>query len=364
MPTFTTVALENLLEPTVRISLKKNLNSVVGPANELPDPNLDSNPRHLYISPALYVTPEQAPIAEYSSPDPLSPSPYVVNHKRRLLGGNEIRSEVPDLPPVGESSDFRLEEEEESVGDNFVNNNNLVDDDDENGVDDLVSEGEARQIESRSFVSAQGEFFDANDDFSSDGSISNTPSSSYRIESELHALRFSLREEIERRNSAEQTVILMHCQWKRISKLMSQAGFTFPAPPAAGDILELDNKMDQFCQEVVVSRFVAESIGRGEARAEAEEAAAKVLESKDQEIMRLRDRLQYYETVNHDMSQRKLVEVARRQQDRKKRRRRWIWSVMGLSVATAASLVAYSSYVGSPTSKYLPLLKSGDSKTS
>ncbi|KAL0384691.1 UNVERIFIED_CONTAM: hypothetical protein Sradi_2863400 [Sesamum radiatum] len=165
--------------------------------------------------------------------------------------------------------------------------------------------GGGRQIESCSFVSAPGEFFDADDGFSSDGSFSNIPSCGSRVESELRTTRLSILEEIERRKAAEENLILMRSQWERISNLMSQAGLKLPAPPT---VMQLDNNsIDQFSQEVVVARFVAEAIGRGQARAEAEEAAATIIDSKDQEILRLRDRLQYYETVNHELSQRKLV---------------------------------------------------------
>ncbi|KAL0412839.1 UNVERIFIED_CONTAM: hypothetical protein Sradi_1485600 [Sesamum radiatum] len=180
-------------------------------------------------------------------------------------------------------------------------------------------------------------------EFSSDGSISNTSLYDSKIESELHATKLSLLEEIERRKTAEETLIVMRSQWERIRSLMSEVGLTFPAPPAASDSMQLENSsIDQISQEVVVARFVAEAIGRGQARAEAEKAASAIIEAKDQEILRLRDRLQYYETVNHELSQRKLVEVARRQQERKRSRQRWMWSLVGLSLAVGTSLVAYS----------------------
>ncbi|KAK4424472.1 hypothetical protein Salat_1640600 [Sesamum alatum] len=346
MATFTTIAFHNLLEPD---SLKKP------PRGDLEDadPPRNGGPRHLYISPVLYATPEQAPIPECSPPEPLSPSPYVVNHKRRR-GGVERKVGVPELSSE-EDGGLSLEEEEE-VGENFVNEELVgsdgVGEEDEGFFDprsEAVSVGSeveacdlsSNQIESRSFVSAQGEFFDAIDEFSSDGSISNTSDS--RIESELHATRLSLLEETERRKTAEETLIVMRSQWERIRSLMSEVGLTFPAPPAASDSMQLENNLiDQISQEVVVARFVAEAIGRGQARAEAEKAASAIIEAKDQEILRLRDRLQYYKTVNHELSQRKLVEVARRQQERKRSRRRWIWSLMGLSLAVGASLVAYS----------------------
>ncbi|GFP95046.1 hypothetical protein PHJA_001649000 [Phtheirospermum japonicum] len=337
MPTFTTIALENLLEPRVRDSQKKPFH---GDSEDTYPRN--GGPRHLYISPGLYATPEQSPIPDHSSPDPSSPSPYVVNLKRRR-GGNEWRSGVPELPS--------------DVGENFVNEDLVGDDDvvaEDEGFLDPRSEAMSvrtdeveandfgtNQIDSRSFVSAQ--------DFSSDnGSISNIPSSASRIESELHATRVSLLEEFERRKTAEENLALMRRQWERVRKLMSEAGLTFPAPPVDNDSLQLENcLMGQVSQEVVVTRFVAEAIGRGTARAEAEEASCAIIELKDQEILRLRDRLQYYETVNHEMSQRKLVEVARRQQERKLRRRRWLWSFMGLSIAIGASVVAYS-YIPQP----------------
>ncbi|KAK4427530.1 hypothetical protein Salat_1521900 [Sesamum alatum] len=377
MPTLATVPLENLLEPRGRGSLKKPLLST-----DQGDPEQrNGGPRHLYISPALYVTPVQAPIPEYCSTDPLSPSPYVANHKRRRGGHETRRVGADEVEELHEGGGFCLEEE---VGDNFVNEDlNASDDaddgdndDDDDDDDDVFrdprseamsvgSEAEAndfgvgRQIESCSFVSAPGEFFDADDGFSSDGSFSNIPSCGSRVESELRATRLSILEEIERRKTAEQNLVLMRSQWERISSLMSLAGLKFPAPPTASDNMQLqNNSIDQFSQEVVVTRFVAEAIGRGQARAEAEEAAAVIIESKDQEILRLRDRLQYYETVNHELSQRKLVEVARRQQERKKSRWRWIWSFMGLSIVLGASFVAYS--CTPHTSKYPSSLNSGD----
>ncbi|KAK6119119.1 hypothetical protein DH2020_047127 [Rehmannia glutinosa] len=313
MPTFATVPLESLLELRARDSLNKKL---FNGGQEDPDPERQNGRprhRHLYISPALCVTPEQAPIPDYTSPDPLSPSPYVINHKCRHGGNEPTRAgvgEVSDFPSANECGGFSLKEE---IGDNFVNRNMYanddVDEDDDEGFLDTMSGsmsvgsevGEndllaGKQIESQSSVSAQGEFFDANDVVKI-------------IESELHATRLSILEEIERRKCVEETLIVMRCQWERICSLMSEAGLTFPAPPAPSDNMQIENNsIDQFFQEVVVTRFVAEAIGRGMARAEAEEAAAKIIELKDQEILRLHDRLHYYEIVNHELSQRKLVE--------------------------------------------------------
>ncbi|KAK6159763.1 hypothetical protein DH2020_003144 [Rehmannia glutinosa] len=145
--------------------------------------------------------------------------------------------------------------------------------------------------------------------------------------------------------------MVMRGQWERICNFMSEAGLTIPSPPAASDNMQIEN--NSIDQEVVITRFVAEAIERGIACAEAEEAAA----LEDQEILGPRDRLHYYEIVNHELSQRKLVdqEIARRQKEKKRSgRRRWMWSLMGLSIAIGASFVAYS-YI-----PHLSSLKSSD----
>ncbi|KZV43696.1 hypothetical protein F511_00247 [Dorcoceras hygrometricum] len=357
MPTYSNLVLNNFVEPRCLDSLEKSIKNHAG----------ETNARHLYISPALYATPEQTPISEYSTPDPPSPSPYVVNHKRRRGGDAQSSTDFCQVSDFSAGNDVG-----DLAGDNLGNCDESDGGENDQGLcdseelvigvksDEEASDFGIKQIEGRSFVSAQGEFFDAIDDFSSDASISNTPSSGSRIESGLYDTKHSLFEEIEKRKTAEKTLNLMRQQWERIHNLMSQAGLIFPAPSAACDDMQLeDNFIDQFTQEVIVTRSVAEAIGRGLGRAEAEETAAVAIESKDQEITRLRDRLQYYETVNHEMSQRKLVEVARRQHEKKRNRRKWLWSIMGLSIGLGVSFLAYSCIP--QATKSPPLSKSGDS---
>ena len=142
-------------------------------------------------------------------------------------------------------------------------------------------------------------------DFSSDTSNSNAPSYDPNLESELRSLRLSLLEEIERRKQAEEDLSLMRGQWLRIIDLLSEVGIALPSPSNSSGSMQQNNAaFEDLAQEVVVARFVAHAIGIGEAQAEAEIAAEAILESKDQEISRLRDKLQYYEAVNHEMSQR------------------------------------------------------------
>ncbi|OIS97410.1 PREDICTED: uncharacterized protein LOC109232876 [Nicotiana attenuata] len=366
MPTYTAIALENLLEPRVRKSYgKQQLNDEKKEEEKVLE-NIEPPPapvNHIYISPALYITPEQAPIPETSSGS-LSPSPYVVNHKRRGGGGEasfanrKLEDKLDEVEQVKERNDLDLKlEEDELAEDNLFE----AEDEDEGFLDprcDVLSVGsvnnEVKGLDCRSFVSVQGEFFDADEDFSSEGSALN--SYGPNIELELRATRLKLLEEIDRRKTAEDSLNMMQCQWQSISNVLSQAGLTLPSPSDVIGGMQPDNlSIEQLSQEVTVTRFVAEAIAKGQARAEAELAAEAILESKNQEISRLRDRLRYYEAVNHEMSQRnqEIVDVARKQRQRKRMQRKWLWSCIGLSAAIGVSAVAYN-YLPQ-TSKHQPI---------
>ncbi|PHU10189.1 hypothetical protein BC332_22049 [Capsicum chinense] len=368
MPTYTAIAFENLLEPRVRKSHGK-LNERNDEEQVVAD--VESEPvsepvNHIYISPALYITPEPAPIPETSSGS-MSPSPYLVNHKRR--GGGEAFANrkldgLEEVEQVDEKTDLdlHLNSEEEPAEDNLF-------EEDEGFLDprcDALSIGsvnEVKGLDCRSCVSAQGEFFDADEDFQSlEGSSLNGSTYEPNIESDLCATRLKLLEEIEKRKTAEDALNMMQCQWQKICSVLSQAGLTLPSPSDVIGGIQLDNaSIEQLSQEVVVTRFVAEAIGKGQARAEAELAAESILESKNQEISRLRDRLRYYEAVNHEMSQRnqEIIEVARKQRQRKRTQKKWLWSCIGLSAAIGVSVVAYKHLP--QTSKHQPISYASES---
>lgn len=210
MPTFTSIALENLLEPRVRDSYKKPLDSnqitatlsnrgvgryggteeeerVDGAENTKPQA-----PNHIYISPALYITPEPAPIPDTLSVS-ISPSPYVANRKRR--SGGDFASRKIDGFEVserkgGEQEGKKSGEDEESdltfqcagdvdeevAEDNFFGTTEVGGDriegfegrneeflDPKCDVSIVGSASEARGLDCQSFVSAQGDFFDASE---------------------------------------------------------------------------------------------------------------------------------------------------------------------------------------------------------
>ncbi|KAF3783180.1 hypothetical protein EJ110_NYTH32747 [Nymphaea thermarum] len=197
--------------------------------------------------------------------------------------------------------------------------------------------------------SQAGEYYDAYEELSSDGASTPIPNTySQAIQKELRAVRLDLLMEVEKRKQAEQTFDNMKNQWQRVHQELSATGILLPAIPAVavpGNGAAEFDLAEELKQEVTVIRLVADAIGRGCARAEVEAEIGPKIESKDFEISRLRDRIQYYETVIHEMSRRnqEAVDMARRQRFRRMRRRKWIWCSVGL-VATigAAAAIAWT----------------------
>ncbi|XP_071698717.1 uncharacterized protein [Rutidosis leptorrhynchoides] len=382
MPTFTTIALENLLEHR---NSTKNSNSISNSSTlnfsnhkeqvleeeeeeeeEEDELRLKEKKRlnHIYISPALYATPEPTPILDYnSSSGSVSPSPYVFNRKGRGGGGGKSVNRRVDGFEV-ESGGGEVENEIcLAVGggrnENFFVDGEEGDDDDEDFGDarcdsisvasssELNDPGKLLGFENMSVVSNQiGEFYDAIEDFSSDGSTLSLASCSRNLVSELNTTRLNLIDETEKRKTVEDNLATMCALWQRVGKLLlPHNSQTCLAPSSDISPMRFDiNEVKQFSQEVIFARFVAEAMEKAESRAEAELAADVIVESKDKEISRLKNRLQYYEAMIYEMSQKNLesMEVARRQRDRKRGRKKWLWSCIGMSIVIGASVVAYS----------------------
>ncbi|MQM05690.1 hypothetical protein Taro_038510 [Colocasia esculenta] len=388
-----------------------------------------------YISPKLYATPEPTQIVptggvSSSSPNSVSsPSPYVVNHKRR-----DVPRRPPPPPPAttvaaasngngapsssvalknnldgfdsaakpldlgtgdtaeglsngnpkgcldgrveevvargggGEGIEKVGEQEESSMG-SKPNNSGLAALAENQRLDAGIDDGEDDDFfDPRELMSAmsssdtedtgsfprggsgrfqtpltcQSEFFDATEDFLSDGSFSrSSPSSRSNIEADLRSIRLNLFEEIDRRKNAEEALDHMQNMFGRIARQLSQLE---SLPILAGENIHYDvDSAAQFCQEVVVMRFVSEALESCLAQVETEAAAETIIDAKNHEISRLRDRLQYYEAMNQEMSQRnqQAIEFARRRRQTQRARRKWIWGI-GLSVAVGASLLSYA----------------------
>ncbi|CAN6463294.1 unnamed protein product [Victoria cruziana] len=406
MPTFTSIALDRLLElDSTATDNKGNAKKNQAPRPRAPLPikaerrPIPLPPRRkvpsatVFPSPSLYKTPESTPVPD--SPSSFPPSPYVVNHKRRgprllkaqkngvdgigapgvvnnselkdsrQIGGDPVkgldrRANLDEAsgagPAVGSFCDGQGERvngrlaspasnsvRANGFSDNLVENSNSPCD---NGDVRKEDSGAADALQ-KSQMSMNGEFFDAYEELSSDGASTPVPSF-FDGDKELREIRTNLLMEIERRKQAEEALSHMKSQWARVVGQLSLVGITFPAASATADEndeLQERGLIEELHQQIFVARFVSNLIGRGCARAEIEQEMESQIESKNFEISRLRDRIQYYEAVNHEMSQRnqEALEMARRERHRRKRRRRWIWGLIGtaVSVGTAGLALSY-----------------------
>ncbi|GKC11175.1 zinc finger BED domain-containing protein RICESLEEPER 2, partial [Tanacetum coccineum] len=162
------------------------------------------------------------------------------------------------------------------------------------------------------------------------------------IESELHTTRLGLFEEIEKRKTAEDNLAAMSTHWQRVGNiLLSQTGFPLLAPSNDGSHMRIDvNAIKQFSEEVIVARFVSEAMGKAEAQAEAELAADNV---ESMGILPLKFSFEFDLILSGSyLEDNESKGVARRQRDRKRGLRKWLWSCIGMSIVIGASVIAYS----------------------
>lgn len=351
------------------------------------------------MTPALYATPKATPLPD--SPTSFPPSPYIINHKRRgprlmksysednvssrqktdeKVNGNKNNAETevvhstddnsvtfsipgPNEEHVNGDRDCEVGSHKSepgcSNGELGSSNLELGSSSKSNGVTREESLKLERDGDSEYFFDPQdslsvtsitdvednsgaerlvkltpptGEFYDAWEDLSS--------------EAELREMRLSLLMEIEKRKQAEEALNNMQSLWQRLGQQLSLVGLVLPADPtviAEGEQPDCD-PAEELCQQVDVSRFVSESIGRGLARAEVEMEMEAQIESKNFEIARLNDRLHFYEVVNREMYQRNqdALEMARHQRQIRKRRQRWVWGSIAATITLGTAALAWS----------------------
>ena len=128
--------------------------------------------------------------------------------------------------------------------------------------------------------------------------------SSRVMDDDLREMRLSLLMEIER-TQAEEALEIWQQEWKNLSHHLSLIDLSLPSPSIADD--SDGSSVDpgaELCQQIMVSQLVAAAIARGFARAEVESDMETMIATKNFEIARLSDRVQYYEAANREMSQR------------------------------------------------------------
>ncbi|RAL52535.1 unnamed protein product [Cuscuta campestris] len=350
-------------------------------------------------SPALYALPKCTPLPD--SPSSYPPSPYIINHKRRgprLLKSlshddvaiRQCTTGVEKCALTTQADDISIPKEENSVNDdNFsvaanthgkeghmssigAGEKSYLDLDDisaaVNGTGKSMDNGLQQNIEADNLIGPQGsmsiegnadaenvngglecclsystqaaEFYDAYEEISPDGG--ELQPASRDLETELREIKLRLLMETEKHKRAEEALNHMRMQWQRIGKHLLPIGLTLP------DLVEEDQQLGDavksMVQELHVARYVSNSIGRGMAKAEAEEVMDGQIELKNFEIARLWDKLHYYETVNREMSQRnqEAVEITRRDRQKRKRRQRWIWGSVAASLTIGSAVLAWS----------------------
>lgn len=118
--------------------------------------------------------------------------------------------------------------------------------------------------------------------------------------------------EIERRKQAEEAAESLRNQWVRLSRHLSLVGLHLSPPPPStterngnsnSSNFELDS-VEELSQQIIASRLVSDAIAKGISKTEVEAEMEPIIQSKNFEISRLMDRVQYYEAANREMSQR------------------------------------------------------------
>lgn len=350
-------------------------------------------------SPALYALPKSTPLPD--SPSSYPPSPYIINHKRRgprllkSLSHDDVAirkctNGVEKCALTAHADDLSIPKEENSANDDnfsvaanthgkedhvsstFAGEKSYLDLDDisaaVNGTGKSMDIGSQQKIEADHLIGPQGlmsiegnadaeddngglecclsystqaaEFYDAYEEISPDSG--ELQPATRDLETELREIKLRILMETEKHKRAEEALSHMRMQWQRIGEQLLPIGLTLPAIVAEDQ--QLDDAVKSMVQELHVARYVSNSIGRGMAKAEAEEAMDGQIELKNFEIARLWDKLHYYETVNREMSQRnqEAIEIARRDRQKKKRRQRWIWGSVAASLTIGSAVLAWS----------------------
>ncbi|KAJ7541438.1 hypothetical protein O6H91_10G059400 [Diphasiastrum complanatum] len=279
-----------------------------------------------------------APVNRYQprspSPSSFSLSPFIVNYKGRPPGRWEIPSAYSENginTRTAASDQVVITRTEPSC----------------NG--DEVSQGLYCDRETSNDESSQAfdEFFDAPEAplYENAGHLAEWKCSS---DSRITANSFEgLHTDAKRRGRAEKTSVLFQGQQEESDK----RAFTVEHHIQSSLVQKLDqvqgwNVVEQMEQKLEVAKLVASAIAKGVTKAEMQEDIEITVTTKNREISRLRDKLQYYEIVKHEMSQRnqEATEHARRQRRRHQKMLNWTLGCLAAGLCFGASVAVVYKY--------------------
>lgn len=199
---------------------------------------------------------------------------------------------------------------------------------------------------------SSGEFYDACEETLSEGGVIFPSNQINDIEDELREMRLTLLMEIEKRKQAEEALPVLQNQWLRLSHQLSLLGLSLPPPqlmkPESNENTENpsfeSDPVEELCRQISISRLVSDAVSKGISRAEVAAEMNSVIQSKNFEISRLMDRVQYYEAANREMSQRnqEAIEMTRQQRNKRRIRQKWIWASISLAMTLGSAAIAWS----------------------
>ncbi|MCO5576174.1 hypothetical protein L7F22_029982 [Adiantum nelumboides] len=346
------------------------------------DSSCDGEPPFSFYPP-LYVTQTVEPTRP-SSPSPSSPtsSPYVVNFKRRGPlqrapmqnhadegGGLKAEKSVVDNGTLSSSAEMEAMDEagpchefsspgctasmgtccdattikcelEMAEDDQYPRETGL-----EPRISNLSEVKKPRLTLSKSgtglnrdqFISPRGsayeEFYDAPesplDDSTSEEEASSSSLTLSRLGRTPEELLRCLQEEIVRRRRAEEALVLLQQGWHEAAQKCASMGISLTASEDLLDnrsIANLHGGYEPFARRLYVARVVAGAVASAAVRAAKDEELDGIIANKNWEISRLRDKLEYVELVNREMSQRnqEVTEITQRRKRQRKRRQKWV----------------------------------------
>jgi hypothetical protein len=165
------------------------------------------------------------------------------------------------------------------------------------------------------------------------------------------SLKLLLEQEIKRRIAAEDAMAVLQLQCTEMASHLASSdeeGRDLNGP------VRTDSDVNFEAERLVVAQVVASSVARGAARAELDQEMENVVGEKNREIARLRDKLHYYELVNHEMSQRnqEAFELARSRRQVRRNRNQWLIVCAGSAVCVGVSALLVKKFVPWTSSQF------------